>query len=90
MLEFGVGVDETLVQAPRELAAECGFSCTRQADQKQIAPVQRNRGMGWEGDGFVTGRGIHRTEVTESLTMRGVRKIRSSVLVDVVLVVLNR
>jgi hypothetical protein len=46
--------------------------------------------MGWEGDGVVTGGGVHRTEVTESLTMRGVRKIRSSVFVDVVFVVLKR
>ena len=37
-----------LPQAPRELAPERGLARTGQADQKQIAPVQRNRGIGVE------------------------------------------
>ena len=45
VLEFGVGIDEALVEAPRELAAECRLARTRQADQKQIAPVQLHRGI---------------------------------------------
>ena len=39
-LELGIGVDERLVEPPRELAAERRFARARQSDQKEIAPMQ--------------------------------------------------
>ena len=51
-LELGVGVDEALVEPARELAAERGLARARQADEKEIAPVQRHRGkLNGTGDG---------------------------------------
>ena len=88
--KLGIRVDEALAQASRELATQGGFPRTGQADQKQIAPAQRNRGRWWEADARVAGRRDHRTELTDSLTIRGVRKISSSVFVDDVPVCLNR
>ncbi len=39
-LELGIGVDEGLGEAPRQLAPERRFARARQPDQKQIAPMQ--------------------------------------------------
>ncbi len=77
-LELGIRIDEPLVQAARQLAAKGGLPRAGEPDQKQIAPVQQHRGRQMESGILAAGRGAHRTEVTVSLTMRGVRKMSSS------------
>jgi hypothetical protein len=79
LLELRIGVDESLAEASRKLAAERRLARARQAHQKQIAPVKRHRGNDLDGGGVAAAGGVaHRTDVTVSLMMRGVRKIRSS------------
>ena len=80
-LELAVGVDERLVEPAGELAAERGLARARKSDQKQIAPMQIHRGIVEEfrGAGPARRGRCYRTAVTASLTMRGVRKISSSV-----------
>ena len=90
LLELGVGIHEALVQAACELAPERGLARARKPDQKQIAPVQRHRGMRMGGGGVAAGKRAHRTDVTVSLTMRGVRKMRSSTFSLLLPVCLNR
>ncbi len=78
VLQLVVGIDEALVQAARQLAAERGLARARKPDQKQIAPVQRHRGMRMVDGRIAARRRAHRTEETVSFTMRGVRKMSSS------------
>jgi hypothetical protein len=79
MLELGVRIDEAQREAPRELPAERRLAGPGEADQKQIAPAKRHRGIGRRGGRNAAWGIAHRTDVTESFTMRGVRKMSSSV-----------
>ena len=44
-LELVIGIDEALRQPSRELTPERGLARAHHADEKQIAPVQRHRGI---------------------------------------------
>ena len=99
-LELGVGVDERLGEAPRELASERRLARARQPDQKQIAPMQMHPRIvvDWVGDLLPSpprrrasyDGSRHLMALIESLITRGVRKMRSSCFSLVRPVVLNR
>src|SRR5438105_602943 len=83
--ELDVGVEEWLVQAPGEQAAERRLAAARHAHQKKIAPMQMHRGIVHCSVTTIRARVAagsrgYRTAVTDSLMIRGVRKIKSSVL----------
>ena len=90
LLELRVGVVEALVQTLGEQTPERGFPTARHAHQKQIAPMQRHRCRGLSGGAGVADGRAHRTALTVSFTMRGVRKISNSCFSIVLSVVLNR
>src|SRR6185437_2474433 len=92
-LELVVGVDETLVETTRELPPERGLARAHESHEKKIAPVQRHRGIvngvraikrgPIKSARFYCGAdriyAAYRTDVSDSLTILGVRKISSSV-----------
>ena len=91
-LELAVGVDERLVEPAGELAAERGFARARKTHQIQIAPMQIHRGIVVENRRArpAAAGARYLTAVTVSLTIRGVRKISSSVFSVDRPVLLNR
>ena len=91
-LELVIGVDEAAAEPARQLPAKGRLARAGQAHQKQIAPMQLHRGIvSQSADADEASAPVgYLTEVTVSLTTRGVRKISSSVFSFDLPVVLNR